>query len=65
MGRGAEHTEINALSTDGKLGKTSHRQPHSRYARMINGFFFQSEKGGKGFLGRGMSVNQLREPEYM
>ena len=40
--REPEHGEINAFSTDGEFGEDF------AYSRKINGFFFQSEKGGKG-----------------
>lgn len=63
--KGTEHGDINAFSIDGELGETSHRQLHSKYARKINGCFFQSEKGGKGVLGRGVGMNQLGEPAYL
>lgn len=57
VGEGAEQGEINAFSIDGELGKTSRRWPRSKYARKVNGFFFQSEKGAKGLS------RQRQEPE--
>lgn len=65
VGRGAEHGGINAFSIGEESGKTSHRRLHSKCARKTNGFFFQSEKRGKGLSRQRHGMNHLWELEYM